>query len=108
MDAFEIGYSSFAIGMAKQAGLLDTLDDISAKVSRFSINTDKKNDDLDAKLDQLIAMNRGRQAPASMPQQKVRFIGADPAAKKLIKKKRRALEAALREMLRDDVDEDFD
>ena len=109
MNAFDVGYNSFMQALEKRAGLLETLDDLSAKASRLSINSDKRNDELDSKLDQLIALSR-QQAGLGNPQEdnyKLKFIGADPGAKKLIKKKRRVLEATLKDIMRED-DEDLE
>ena len=91
MNTFDVGYASFC--KQAQLGLLQGVGEMAANMN---INSDKRNEELDKKLDQIIAATAA--AGGSLDKDKIKVVGADEDAKKAISKKKQIIEQILKEL----------
>lgn len=118
MNAFDLGYK-FGMAKAAEENLFSMANRLNSLSSSLKINRDKSNAALDSKLDDILArLEAERAADAAPPRArtssgtKINILGEDPAAKKLIKKKRKIIERAVKDLMNreksEDVSLDFD
>ena len=118
MNAFDLGYK-FGMAKAAEENLFSMANRLNSLSSSLKINRDKSNAALDSKLDDILARLEAERAAAAAPSRartssatKINISGDDPAAKRLIKKKRKIIERAVKDLMNreksEDVSLDFD